>query len=86
VLIALQRPVRSRRKPATASHAQGEVETWLAPLLARATRLGPWAMLRYQFTHREGTLMLTLTYSVILVILMIATGMLDKVLPVLGRL
>jgi hypothetical protein len=43
-------------------------------------------MLRYQFTHREGTLMLTLTYSVILVILMIATGMLDKVLPVLGRL
>jgi hypothetical protein len=67
-------------------YAQGEVETWLAPLLARATRLGPWAMLRYQFTHREGTLMLTLTYSVILVILMIATGMLDKVLPVLGRL
>lgn len=38
-------------------YAEGEIETHIAPLLSRATRLGVFAMLRYQFQHREPTTM-----------------------------
>ncbi len=49
-----------------------EVETYLAPLLGRARRVGSFGMLWYRLVHREGTLVATyLCYSVCAVLLMI---------------
>lgn len=45
-----------------ALYAPGEVETYLMPLLARARRLGPWEMFRYQLAHREPLLLASLAY------------------------
>jgi hypothetical protein len=49
------------RKPV---YAEGEIETHIAPLLSRATRLGIFAMLRYQFRHREPTTIASALYIV----------------------
>jgi hypothetical protein len=46
-------------------HAEGEVETHIAPLLSRATRLGALAMMRYQFRHREPTTMASVFYIIV---------------------
>ncbi len=55
------------RKPL---YAEGEVETHIAPLLSHATRLGVFAMLRYQIRHREpttiGAAFLIVTFAVVL--------------------
>ena len=47
------------RKPL---YAKGEVETHIAPLLSSATKLGMFAMLRYQFRHGEPTTIASLLY------------------------
>lgn len=52
----------------------GEVETYIAPLLARSKKLGQWEMLRYQFAHREPILMASIIYSVIAVAVIFTTG------------
>lgn len=49
------------RKPV---YAEGEIETHIAPLLSRATRLGIFAMLRYQFRHREAATIVSALYVV----------------------
>jgi sugar lactone lactonase YvrE len=46
-------------------YAEGEVETHIAPLLSRATRLGALAMMRYQFRHREPTTIASVFYIIV---------------------
>jgi hypothetical protein len=43
-------------------YVEGEVETHIAPLLTRASRLGALAMMRYQFRHREPTMIASVFY------------------------
>ena len=52
----------------------GEVETFIAPLLARSKKVGALEMLRYQFVHREPILMASLIYAVVAVGVLLATG------------
>jgi hypothetical protein len=52
----------------------GEVQTYIAPLLARAKKLGPLEALRYQFAHREPILMASIIYAVVAVTVIFATG------------
>lgn len=51
-----------------------EVETYLAPLLARARKLGPFGMLGYRLVHREGALVATLLCYLLCAVLFIVTG------------
>jgi hypothetical protein len=41
-------------------YADGEVQTWLAPLLAEDRRLSEWQAMRHQWRHRDRVLMATL--------------------------
>ncbi len=75
-------PVQTGNKQAL--YESGEVETYLAPLLARARRLGPLAMFRYQFAHREPTLMAILVYGAVALAVIVATGMWRYLLDNLG--
>lgn len=44
-------PMHSGR--AYSLYAEGEVDTWLAPMLREATRLGEWQTLRHQWRYRD---------------------------------
>ena len=59
------------RKPL---YAEGEIETHILPLLARASRLGTFAMLRYQFRHQEPATMAALAYIVVTAAMLWYTG------------
>ena len=59
------------RKPL---YAAGEIETHILPLLARASRLGTFAMLRYQFRHQEPATMAALAYIVVTAAMLWYTG------------
>lgn len=52
----------------------GEVEAYIAPLLAHAKKLGPLEMLRYQFLHRDPVLMASIVYGVVAVAVVLASG------------
>lgn len=56
-------------------YAPGEVETYLAPLLKRAQRLGPLDLLRHQLKYREATLIASLLLLAILGVGAAATGL-----------
>ncbi len=56
-------------------YADGEIETYIAPLLGRAKRLGPIALLGYQLEHRESTLMANLIFAVIVASFVFGTGL-----------
>jgi len=56
-------------------YAEGEIETHILPLLSRATRLGTFAMMRYQFRHREPVTMASITYIIVAVATLWYTGM-----------
>jgi hypothetical protein len=58
-----------------------EVNTYIAPLLARARKLGAWEMFRYQLEHREPTLMTSLIFMIMLTAMMYATGIWRQFLP-----
>jgi hypothetical protein len=60
------------RKPV---YAEGEIETHIAPLLSRATRLGLFAMMRYQFRHREPVTMTSVFYIVAVIVAFWYTGL-----------
>jgi sugar lactone lactonase YvrE len=62
----------------------GEIETYLGPLLSRAKKLGPWEIFRYQLAHREPTTMISLVFVIMLLAMMYATGAWRHVLPGLG--
>lgn len=51
-----------------------EVETYLAPLLGRAKKLGPFGMLGYRLVHREETLVATWLCYLLCAVLFIVTG------------
>lgn len=53
----------------------GEVDTYITPLLARATKLNALGMFRYQLKHREPLLIAALIYGAIVIGVVIATGM-----------
>lgn len=57
-----------------ALYAPGEVETYLMPLLARARRLDPWSMFRYQLAHREPLLVASLVYLFLIGAAVMSTG------------
>jgi hypothetical protein len=66
-------PVQTgNRKPL---YAGGELETHIFPLLTHATRLGMFAMLRYQIGHREPVTIASLAYVVGGALLLWYTGM-----------
>jgi hypothetical protein len=65
------------RKPL---YAEDEVETHIAPLLSRATRLGIFAMLRYQIRQREAMTIASAFYVVTLTAVLWYTG-LWRILP-----
>lgn len=73
-------PVRTGHRQAL--YEAGEIETYVAPLLARAKKLTPLGMFRYQLTHREPLLIASLVYAIIVVAVMTATGMWSKFLPI----
>lgn len=58
-----------------ALYAEGEIEAHISPLLSRATRLGTFAMLRYQFRHREPATMAALAYIVVTAAMLWYTGL-----------
>ena len=60
------------RKPL---YVEGEIETHIAPLLSRATRLGLFAMMRYQFRHREPVTMTSVFYIVAVIVAFWYTGL-----------
>jgi len=60
------------RKPL---YAEGEIETHILPLLSRATRLGPFAMMRYLFRHQEPMTMASIIYVIVAVATLWHTGM-----------
>ena len=66
------------RKPL---YVEGEIETHIAPLLSRATRLGAFAMMRYQFRHREPATMAAVSYIAIVTTVLWYTGIWRLVLP-----
>jgi len=59
------------RKPL---YVEGEIETHIAPLLIRATRLGAFAMIRYQFRHQEPATIAAVYYIVIVTAVLWYTG------------
>lgn len=58
-----------------------EINTYIAPLLARARKLGAWKMFRYQLEHREPTLMTSIILMIMLTAMMFATGLWRHILP-----
>jgi hypothetical protein len=56
-------------------YESGEVTTYLAPLLFRAKHLTPFAMMRYQFEHREPIAVMSGVFAVVVVCVIIAAGM-----------
>ena len=69
------------RKPL---YAEGELETHILPLLSRATRLGPFAMMRYLFHHQEAMRMASITYVIAAVATLWYTGMWRLILSANG--
>lgn len=65
-------------------YAAGEIETYIAPLLQRARKLGVLAMLRHQIGHREPVLVSTLVYVLVLTGTVVVTGAWRQLLPGLG--
>ena len=59
------------RKPL---YVEGEIETHIAPLLSRATRIGTFAMMRYQFRHQEPATMAAISYIAIVTTVLWYTG------------
>ena len=62
----------------------GEINTYIAPLLVRARKLGAWEMFRYQLAQREPTLVTNMIFVIMLTAMMLATGMWRQLLPHLG--
>ena len=60
------------RKPL---YAEGEIETYILPLLSRATRLGPFGMMRYLLRHREPVTMGSITFMIVTVATLWYTGL-----------
>jgi hypothetical protein len=58
-----------------------EINTYIAPLLSRAKKLGGWEMFRYQLGHREPVLMTNLVFVIMLTGMMFATGLWRHILP-----
>jgi hypothetical protein len=67
-------------------YAAGEINTYIAPLLKRAKRLGPLEMFRYKLHYREHMLMATLAYTAILVVGSLVTGAWHHMIPGLHSL
>lgn len=59
----------------------GEIETFVAPLLARARKLDALQMLRYQFVNREPLLIAALLFIAVLGFFLAATGAWHKLIP-----
>ena len=59
-------------------YQQGEVETWLAPLLRQARRLNALQGFKHQWKHRDALLMWSLAAGIILGLLMILMSMSGK--------
>lgn len=59
----------------------GEIETYIAPLLARSKRLGPWEMYRYLLVQREPVSVATLVFTIFILAMIIATGAWRLILP-----
>ncbi len=55
-------------------YGKDEVETYIAPLLGRATRLGAFDMFRYRLAHREPTLVVSLAFVAVILGLVAVTG------------
>ncbi len=51
-------------------YEEGEVQTWLAPMLQPARKLSEWQAMRHQWRHRDRVLMATL--GAILFLMLIA--------------
>jgi hypothetical protein len=66
------------RKPL---YTEGEIEAHILPLLARATRLGAFAMLRYQIRHQEPATMAAIAYIVVTAAMLWYTGLWRFMLP-----
>ena len=59
-------------------YLDGEVETWLAPLLLQAERLSPLQALRYQLRHSDALLMWSIAAGVVIGLLMILVSLSGK--------
>lgn len=59
-------------------YADGELETYIAPLLKRATKLGSLAVIRHELTHPDRLMIFTALYLGMLGVLLVASGLLDK--------
>lgn len=58
-----------------ALYEDGELETYIAPLLARAQKLTALQMFRYQIVHREPLVTAMLVYTAVVLIAIVGTGM-----------
>jgi hypothetical protein len=59
---------------------EGEVETYIVPLLGRAKRLGPWQLFRYQLGYRQPVSVAILALAVISAVTLFGTGMWRQIL------
>jgi len=60
-------------------YADGELATYIGPLLPRAKKRGPLALLRYELAHPDRLMIVTAVYLGILFVLFVSSGLLDKV-------
>jgi hypothetical protein len=70
-----------RNQQGKSFYADGELETWLEPLLRQSTELSAWQGLRHQWRHRDSVLLWPLASSIMLLALLAVAGLLQAFYP-----
>jgi len=59
-------------------YADGELQTYIAPLLKRAKKLGPLALVRYELTHPDRLMIFTVIYLGMLIVMLFTSGLVEE--------
>ena len=70
-----------RNQQGKSLYAEGELETWLEPLLQQADFLNSWQGLRHQWKHRDSALLWPLASVAMLLALLAMIGLLQELYP-----
>jgi hypothetical protein len=70
-----------RNQQGRSFYAEGELETWLEPLLQQADFLNPWQGLRHQWKNRDSTLLWPLASVAMLLALLAMIGLVQELYP-----
>jgi len=70
----VRRQLRLTHRNCANLYERQEVDSYLAPLLSRATKVGFFEMHRYRLAHREGTLTVSYFCLLLCVALLVVSG------------